>query len=784
LEALGGVNLVFVDEGHKGTGSQARAWKSRQLRLGKDGFLLEYSATFAQSIASAGPGARRNLLAEYGKSILFEYSYRHFYDDGYGKDFRVLNLRRARETQAQTLLLGGLLAYYQQRMLFEQNREAYSPYNLEAPLWVFLGSSVNAVYSRGGRKRSDVAIVVEFLRRFLEDRTWAEMTIRTLLSGQSGFTDSETGKDVFAERLDHLARSRPRQLYKSICEDVFHGAGGLEVWELNSAEGELGLRVPAPAGKQSPYFGVINIGDVSEFRRHLEERAHIEVHEDRFTPSLFNEIDAPKSRINLLIGAKKFIEGWSSWRVSAMGLLNMGRAEGPQVIQLFGRGVRLKGKKMTLKRSTRLPEEAPHPQGLTELETLLIFGWNADYLQVFQAMLEQEDLGHEVQVPVRTLFDPWPELPIPVPTPGYSAKAETWSLQAEPLHVRLDLSPRLTLMTGAGTAAARPDAGNLVDFSDPLTIGMIDLEALYTDLLDYKRRRGLDNVFLPIGEIPEILAASELQLPAEDAHDPLRLQEGALRLAQTYFERFTAQREREAEGANLEPGTLSTLRENVVPYYTVRVTSDDLYAELLALLQRPDDLYRTDTGRPLPRLHLDRHLYAPLLIEAEAEWARDLSASPPMLGGLEKSFVRDLGRFWESHHAEAPYRDWELRLLRNLPRVGVGFFRGSGFYPDFILWIQDRGTGNERVLFIEPHGLHHGGLEGNRPKIEALQALKQVVSSQKPFKDLGISLGGYILTSTRLEEIPDVGGKDWQTLARKHNVLRQEGDYLTTILKP
>jgi hypothetical protein len=59
-----------------------------------------------------------------------------------------------------------------------------------------------------------------------------------------------------------------------------------------------------------------------------------------------------------------------------------------------------------------------------------------------------------------------------------------------------------------------------------------------------------------------------------------------------------------------------------------------------------------------------------------------------------------------------------------------------------------------------------------------------VVSSQKPFKDLGISLGGYILTSTRLEEIPDVGGKDWQTLARQHNVLRQEGDYLTTILKP
>jgi hypothetical protein len=782
LEALGGANLVFVDEGHKGTGSLARAWKSRQLRLGKDGFLLEYSATFAQSIAAAGRAARRDLLAEYGKSILFDYSYRHFYDDGYGKDFRVLNLQRARESQAQTLLLGGLLAYYQQRLLFRRNREAYRPYNLEAPLWVFLGSSVNAVYSRAGRKRSDVAVVVEFLRRFLEDPRWAEDTMRSLLAGESGFIDPETGMDVFTSRLDHLARSRPRQLYKSICEDVFHGTGGLEVWDLKSTEGELGLRVPAPEGKETPYFGVINIGDVSAFRNHLRDRLGLEVREDRFTSSLFGEIDAPESRVNLLVGAKKFIEGWSSWRVSAMGLLNLGQGEGPQVIQLFGRGVRLKGKKMTLKRSARLPEEAPHPEGLGHLETLLIFGWNADYLQAFRAMLEQEDLGREVQVPVRTLFDPWPELPIPVPKPGYNAKGETWLLQVEPVRVSLDLTPRLTLMTGAGTAAGHLDMGSPVDFSDPLTMGLLDLGALYADLLEYKRRRGLGNVFIRPSNLPDVLAASELRLPPEDARDPARLQEGALRLAQTCLDRFAARREREAEGANLELGRLSALRESVVPYYTVRVTSDALYSELLALLQKPDDLYRTDTGRPLPRLHLDRHLYAPVLIHSEAEWAKDLSSSPPMLGKSERKFVSDLGQFWDSHHTKAPYGDWELHLLRNLPRVGVGFFRGSGFYPDFILWITDRKTGRQRVLFVKPHGLHHGGVEGNRSKIEALQALERVVSNQSPFKEQGILLGGYLLTDTALEQIQDIGRRNWEDLASHENILRQGGDYISRLL--
>ena len=53
----------------------------------------------------------------------------------------------------------------------------------------------------------------------------------------------------------------------------------------------------------------------------------------------------------MLIGSRKFTEGWSSWRVSTMGLLNMGQGEGSQIIQLFGRGVRLKGKGFSLKRT-------------------------------------------------------------------------------------------------------------------------------------------------------------------------------------------------------------------------------------------------------------------------------------------------------------------------------------------------------------------------------------------------------------------------------------------------
>src|SRR5690606_41365579 len=69
----------------------------------------------------------------------------------------------------------------------------------------------------------------------------------------------------------------------------------------------------------------------------------LHVAEREFAGSLFHELDKPHSAINVLIGSKKFTEGWSSWRVSTMGLMNVGRSEGAQIIQLFGRGVRLKG---------------------------------------------------------------------------------------------------------------------------------------------------------------------------------------------------------------------------------------------------------------------------------------------------------------------------------------------------------------------------------------------------------------------------------------------------------
>ena len=95
--------------------------------------------------------------------------------------------------------------------------------------------------------------------------------------------------------------------------------------DIKGKAGELGLKV----GGAENYFGLVYIGDTASFKDLIEaECPEVEVEEDQIAEGLFENIKKPESRINVLIGAKKFMQGWDSWRVTNMGLLNIGRSEG------------------------------------------------------------------------------------------------------------------------------------------------------------------------------------------------------------------------------------------------------------------------------------------------------------------------------------------------------------------------------------------------------------------------------------------------------------------------
>jgi hypothetical protein len=157
-----GNNLVLVDEGHRGTsGAETGAWMRRRNQLCEGGFSFEYSATFGQAIKAS---KSRTLEQTYAKSILFDYSYKYFYKDGYGKDYRILNLADDKdEGVRQRYLTACLLSFYQQLKLYLDKREEFRPFLIERPLLVFVGGSVNAVRSENKRNVSDVVDILLFL---------------------------------------------------------------------------------------------------------------------------------------------------------------------------------------------------------------------------------------------------------------------------------------------------------------------------------------------------------------------------------------------------------------------------------------------------------------------------------------------------------------------------------------------------------------------------------------------------------------------------------------------
>ena len=219
-------------------------------------------------------------------------------------------------------------------------------------------------------------------------------------------------------------------------------------------------------------------------------------------------------------------------------------------------------------------------------------------------------------------------------------------------------------------------------------------------------------------------------------------------------------------------------------WYKVSVPSSeaDLIRQLEQLINDCRALYEAEDG-PLLRIHFDRHLYQPLLLEDSR-----IGISPPGLVESEKRFVSDLKEYW-ANNQEGSLVGVEAFLLRNLSKgVGVGFFESSDFYPDFILWIK-RGD-DQRIVFIEPHGMLLASTPYNQDDKarlhERLPELAQAIAERTT--DVGnVILDSFIVSATPYEVLcKSFDSGDWsrEKFAEKH-ILFQEAqnnyDYIAEI---
>ncbi len=801
VEALEGNNLIFVDEGHKGSSTEAQTWRSIRNALAKDGFTFEYSATFGQALSG-----NEDLIQEYGKAIAFDYSYRHFYGDGYGKDFSILNLQQeVAAEQTDTLLLANLLSFYEQQLVFQEQEDELRPYNLARPLWMFIGRNVNAVYRESGKSRSDVLTVAQFFHRVLSDQRWATDTIAQLLNGQSELLD-EQGRDIFADRFEYLRGHGvdPESIYRDALEKVMHGStGGLQLCVLRGIEGELGLKA---AGSQD-CFGVIYIGDTNEFRRLVEtDGAGITFYYEAMPVSLFNSINEPNSTVNVLAGSRRFIEGWSSWRVSNMGLLNMGQSEGSQIIQLFGRGVRLRGRDMSLKRSSAFGGEQ-HPDHIKLLETLNIFALRANYMAQFRDYLESEGIDTQRPLELPLFVRPNQDflnqgLVIPRLGEGKTfAGQETVALQHDPAigPVSVVMSATVQQITSGQGGVVETGASAGINRTIPSeSSDLVDWDRVYLAMLEYKETRGLSNLLITPGALRNIVQAGSgaYHLEAEQSvvepkshAERQRLQEAVTNILRRYADALYRRRQARWESNNLTYQRLDDSDDNFrfniaenasTGRYMVRVPrgKPDLAQEIERFIADCEAVYGKDQG-VLPRIHFDRHLYQPLLVNTD-----DITSSPPGLQESERKFVSDLRNYCSSS-SYAASASTELFLLRNLTRgKGVGFFENSGFYPDFILWVKS--IDQQRIVFVEPHGMLNAKAYIHDEKAqlhERLPDLAQQIAARSG--NLNVQLDSFIISATPYDDLRERYGEgQWSRddFAAKHILFPDvECDYLSPI---
>jgi hypothetical protein len=228
----------------------------------------------------------------------------------------------------------------------------------------------------------------------------------------------------------------------------------------------------------------------------------------QLSSSLFASINAPDSRINLLIGAKKFTEGWNSFRVTTLGLMNVGKSEGSQIIQLFGRGVRLWGKDFSLKRSKALAGR--HPERLAILEKLYVFGLKADYMDRFREFLDAEGVPPQtIEIAIPIVKRTWPSRLRVLRPVGFDFKGEKPTLEAwpgaRPPRIVLDWYPRIAALIGKGEATEDGQATKHLGKLTPGHLAFLDFDEIYFELLKFKNEKGWYNLTIQRDAVTALL---------------------------------------------------------------------------------------------------------------------------------------------------------------------------------------------------------------------------------------------------------------------------------------
>ena len=699
--------LILVDEAHIGLTSK-ESGKFRELRRSRlnvgNSFLFEYSATFHNLATELQP--------EYDKATIYRYDYARFYSDGYGKDhfFKPIaedTVVDESEEKIKDNLDECLRVMEEKLQIFNsvQKDEQYdNDLTAHRPLMAFMGHTVENPKEEGKNDNDEVSDIQKVLD-YLAALTEAEcQKFRSIFGGNI------IGPLVVSRNPDNNS-------------ELLLSYGDGEKW------------------------GMINVGDATSFYNSItNDRIETRV-EAIENPSLhFENLDNETSPINVLIGSRKFAEGWNSYRLSVIGLINLGSSKGNLIIQIFGRGVRLRGKGGDGKRQYIDHKPDYHfpyqnvESNIRRLETLTVYSLKQSYLKQFL------DEVHAGGVSLQHVFK------IQVNPMLFKIDSST-SVDFEEYRHKLPIFKQ-SKTVGAGIKSVTFN-GNEIHYtyfdSGAEKSGTINNWRPLT--LDYRTDKGKNapNVCEDLRENNERYSCylnraklatvihreaekNQLQLYSKENYKPTIIdflslikeiryrKQGQDPIAWT--DRLNRQividvarnlRNRINAHINRSNYVYEPLeRGDFIYEYTVRKefpTQDELdtfveqveNAESDAFQENPHTQIENKLQLRLPRGH--RHIYLPLMLppeEVENEH-RDVKVSPDRLNAGEKKFVEDLTDYIKLNYQRN--KKYEFYLMRNAQKVGIYLESDSGsYYPDFVLWVLDTQQDITHILFIDPKG--------------------------------------------------------------------------------
>jgi hypothetical protein len=565
-----GRNLVFVDEGHKGQKSEASTWKALQADLaGIDapnpkhrGLLIEFSATFGQ--VAEGEHA----FDRYAKSVIFDYAYDRFHQDRYGKDFwhvRVQSKEDASVAAQRQTLTAALLSYWHQVASYRSSKAKQSAADLglqvAAPLWVLLGLSVIGGKAQSDKEQtSDVVDVLTYLTEMLAQPDKLAESMAQLLAAATVGADMLPAEVRQATQKYLSAGWNTSHLAERVLADCFGWQQGDKpvLRMIKAATGELGLGLLR--GDTSHYYGVVNVGDAAGLKKALEA-AKLVVEDDAMSRSLFAELDTPGSGLNVLIGSRRFAEGWDNFRASSLTLLRLGQGEGSLIIQMFGRVVRFAGVRGDGKRLDKPPAE------LAPLQTAYVFGLKSGYLDTFLQSLIDNGVPEIKRIECNVRKHTPPVLKsVRAIAPhardfSVTATGASWLHGVNRIKVSLTASIATSKLKDGKTEALQGIVGQDITSEFKQWSPLIDRNAVYQELVEWKRSQRWWNFAFDRHAIDSALASDKYEilgmpgmLDVREAADLTRLNRLATTVVRRLFEgSYRKQENRKSRYALIPP---------------------------------------------------------------------------------------------------------------------------------------------------------------------------------------------------------------------------------------